>query len=102
MQMVEWMYYDTNAYADESQTKNRMKMKMRGQILGYDNVGITRKTIFKLLNAPNSWRFFVNTKENSPGANAIKRCLFNNTGNLCSSNFRKVKKMHKDFKLLFK
>lgn len=34
------MYYDTNAYANESQTKSQMKMKKGGKILGYDTYNV--------------------------------------------------------------
>lgn len=65
------------------------------------NVIITRKTIAKLLISPNSGRFIMGTKDNSPKADA-KWYLFDSVENLCSSNFGKVKNMKKDFRLLFK
>lgn len=65
-------------------------------------VVITHKIIFRLLCTPNSGRFVVGTKDNSPEANAIKwcLCLFNNDDNLGSSD--KVKNMKREFRLLFK
>lgn len=37
MQMLDFIFYDANAYVDESQTKSQMKMKRGGKFLGYDN-----------------------------------------------------------------
>lgn len=66
------------------------------------DVIITQKMIAKLLRVPNSNRFIMGTKDNSPEANAIKRYLFDNSENMCSSNFGKVKNMKKDHSLMFK
>lgn len=66
------------------------------------DVIITQKTIAKLLKVTNSRRFILNTEENSTEAEAIKRYLFNHSGDICSSDFRKVKNMKKNLKLMFK
>lgn len=66
------------------------------------DVFVTQKTIAKLLKAPNFGRFVVNSKENNLGANVIKIYLFDNAGNLFSSEFGKVKNIQNNFKLLFK
>lgn len=60
---------------------------------------INQKTLLKV---PNSGRFILNTKERSVEVEAIKKCLFENSGNFCSYDFGKVKNMKKDFKLMFK
>ncbi|XP_050920137.1 uncharacterized protein LOC127137753 [Lathyrus oleraceus] len=77
------------------------ELKIRSTIMGVDVV-ITQNTIIKLLKSSNSRRLVVNTKDNSPKADAFKICLFYNAGSVCSYDFRNVKNMHKDFKLLFK
>lgn len=69
--------------------------------MGIDVV-ITQKMFVKLVSTPNSCRFVVGTKDDSPEANAIKWCLFEDCDNLCSSNFGKAKNMKDDFRLLFK
>lgn len=66
--------------------------------MGVDMV-ITQKTIAKLLCSPNSGRFFMGTKDNSPEVYAITWCLFDDADNLCSSKFRKVKNMKKVFQV---
>lgn len=63
---------------------------------------ITRKMIAKLLSTPNSGRFVMGMKGNSPKAYAIKWCLFEYNDILCSSNFGKVKNMKEDFRILLK
>lgn len=70
-------------------------------MLGVDVI-ITQKTIVKLLKVTNSRRFILNTKENSHEAEAIKRCLFEHYGDLCSSDFAKVKNMKRNLKPMFK
>lgn len=69
-------------------------------LMGIDVI-ITHKTIVKLLSTQNSRRFVVGTKENSHEIDAIKWCMFNNTKNTCSSDFRKVKNMKKKLRLMF-
>lgn len=86
---------------EEMDLKKFEDVEIRLIVIGVDVI-ITQKTIAKLLKALNSSRFVVNTKENNSEADAIKRCLFDNAGNLCSSDFGKVKNMHNNFKLLFK
>lgn len=77
------------------------EVEIRSTMMGVEVV-ITQKMISKLLKVPNSERFMLNTKENSPEAQAIKRFLFKNSGNSCSYDSGNVKNMQKDFKLLFK
>ncbi|XP_050896277.1 uncharacterized protein LOC127103022 [Lathyrus oleraceus] len=77
------------------------EVEIRSAVMGIDVI-ITQKTIVKLLKAPNSGKFVVNTKDNSPEEDAIKRSMFDNADNLCSFEFRKVKNMHKYLKLLLK
>lgn len=76
-------------------------VEIRSAVMGVDVI-ITQKTIVKILKVTNSRRFILNTKENSPEAEAIKRCFFERSRYMCSSEFGNVKNMKRNLNLLFK
>ncbi|XP_050902864.1 uncharacterized protein LOC127115328 [Lathyrus oleraceus] len=86
---------------EEVGLKKFEEVEIRSTLMGVDVI-ITQKTIAKILRAPNSGRFIVGIKDNNPEAGAIKSYLFDNADNLCSYDFRKVKNMKRESKLVFK
>lgn len=80
---------------EEMGLKKFEEMEIRSLVMGVDVI-ITHKTLAKLLKVTTTITFILNKKENNPEVEAIKRSLFQLCGDLCSSDFGKVKNMKRN------